>query len=329
MDEQFYYLYQTNGTLTSKNTSQRWTRFLLIFPKYPFTFYLEVLLLQPLYPFWSLRVHEPFQVRTHPAKEGIREKNIADRPLGWKYARQNGCRPPLHSVSHGLFGLGMIKETLTAARENRFLELVRSWHRAYGQTFEATVTGRSIIFTVEPKNVQTVLATKFEDFELGDYRKMAVRPLLGHGIFASDGDMWQRSRGLLLPHFVRDQVKDINVYETHVARLIENIPQDGSTVDLQDLFFRMVTASLRYPALLIADLFMARPSTPPRNSSLGSQSTRSPMSARPQRRPLPRIWSFLRTDWPRALGLDPSCHFTGTSGSPNPSLRHAVMLRGS
>lgn len=81
-----------------------------------------------------------------------------------------------------------------------------------------------------------MLALKFKDFELGDYRKMAFCPLLVHGIFASDGDMWQRSRPLLGPNFVRYQIADIDVYETHVFRIINHIQRDGSTIDLQDLF---------------------------------------------------------------------------------------------
>ncbi|KAJ5444033.1 Cytochrome monooxygenase himC [Penicillium daleae] len=46
--------------------------------------------------------------------------------------------------------------------------------------------GRQVVFTVEPKDVQTVLALKFKDFELGDYRNKAMRPLLGYGIFATE-----------------------------------------------------------------------------------------------------------------------------------------------
>ncbi|KAG2019378.1 hypothetical protein GB937_005292 [Aspergillus fischeri] len=131
---------------------------------------------------------------------------------------------------------------LAATREHRFLEQVRSWHRAYGTTFKATMIVRKAIFTVEPKNVQTVLALKFKDFELGEYRNRAVRPLLGYGIFSTDGSVWEHSRALLRPNFTRNQIADISVYETHVAHLIKQIPRDGSTVDLQDLFFRMVTA---------------------------------------------------------------------------------------
>ncbi|KAF3394002.1 Cytochrome P450 52A13 [Penicillium rolfsii] len=162
---------------------------------------------------------------------------------GWQYSRENGCKSPAHTVSHGLFGLGMVTEMLSAAKENRFLEQVRGWHRDYGATFKAKMISRRVIFTVEPKNVQTVLALKFKDFELGDYRNKAFRPLLGYGIFSTDGSQWEHSRALIRPNFTRNQISDINVYETHVKALIEMIPRDGSTVDMQDLFFRMTLDS--------------------------------------------------------------------------------------
>ena len=132
---------------------------------------------------------------------------------------------------------------LSAAKENRFLEHVRGWHRAYGVNFKAKMVGRHVVFTIEPKNVQTILALKFKDFELGDYRNKAMRPLLGYGIFSTDGSKWEHSRALIRPNFTRNQITDINVYETHVKALIERIPRDRSTVDMQDLFFRMVIHS--------------------------------------------------------------------------------------
>lgn len=44
---------------------------------------------------------------------------------------------------------------------------------------------------------------------------------------------------MLRPSFTRQQVGDIAIYERHVQHLLALIPRDGSTVDLQELFFRM------------------------------------------------------------------------------------------
>jgi cytochrome P450 len=180
----------------------------------------------------------------------------------------------LNTVSRGIGGFGMLWEMLSAARDHHFLELLLSWYREHGNTYKAKMVGRTIVFTIEPKNVQTVLALKFKDFELGSYRNNAFKPLLGQGIFASDGQIWEHSRALVRPNFVRNQITDIDIYETHVAKVIKLIPRDGSTVDLQDLFFRMVSSRLLsflvYPDLLTHVL---RPSTPQPSSSSESQST--------------------------------------------------------
>lgn len=82
-----------------------------------------------------------------------------------------------------------------------------------------------------------MLATNFKDWNLPDRRKAAFIPLLGQGIFATDGAAWQHSRDLLRPSFTRSLIGDLATFEDHVGRLIERIPRDGSTVDLQELFF--------------------------------------------------------------------------------------------
>lgn len=43
---------------------------------------------------------------------------------------------------------------------------------------------------------------------------------------------------MLRPNFVRTQIGDVEMFEKHVQHLIQAIPRDGSTVDLQVLFFR-------------------------------------------------------------------------------------------
>lgn len=92
--------------------------------------------------------------------------------------------------------------------------------------------------TIEPENVKTMLATNFKDWNLPDMRKDAFIPLFGRGIFTTDGAEWQHSRELLRPNFARSQVSDLEMLDGHVDSLLQAIPRDGSTVDLQDLFFR-------------------------------------------------------------------------------------------
>ena len=60
------------------------------------------------------------------------------------------------------------------------------------------------------------------------------------GIFATDGEQWHHSRQLLRPQFAKDRVSDLQTFETHTQKVITIIKEaKGSTIDVQDLFFRM------------------------------------------------------------------------------------------
>lgn len=69
--------------------------------------------------------------------------------------------------------------------------------------------------------------------------RSAFHASLGKGVFTTDGPFWAHSRSVLRPQFEKHQVSEISQFEPHVQRLFENIPTDGSTVDLQDLFHKL------------------------------------------------------------------------------------------
>ncbi|GAB7349248.1 hypothetical protein MBLNU459_g8405t2 [Dothideomycetes sp. NU459] len=96
---------------------------------------------------------------------------------------------------------------------------------------------------MEPENLKTVMALDFKKWGLGKRRIVCFRPLLGQGIFTTNGSEWQHSRNLLRPSFTRNQIADLDTFERHICHLVESIPRDGSTVDLQELFFRLTMDS--------------------------------------------------------------------------------------
>lgn len=64
----------------------------------------------------------------------------------------------------------------------------------FGDDFKTTRTsqrtqfeGTNALLTVEPANIQAMLATQFKDFELGAMRINQFYPVLGSSIFTSDG----------------------------------------------------------------------------------------------------------------------------------------------
>ena len=154
--------------------------------------------------------------------------------------RQFGCQSPAryHHLDP-LLGLDALWSTLRAARAKEFLPHVRRQYEKYGNTFSSRFLTYPVLNTIEPANIQSVLSTRFDDYEIGSRRREAFLPLLGRSIILLDGNEWEHSRARLRPTFKRSQVADLARFEVHLQRLIRAIPRDGSTVDLAKLFVRL------------------------------------------------------------------------------------------
>jgi cytochrome P450 len=156
-----------------------------------------------------------------------------------QFARSHACQPVAKSFNKEPFlGLDTIPSTLRARKQHKILERSCQLYRVYGNTFRLQELHRRAILTIEPENIKTVLSLKFQDYAIS-YRLPAFKPLLGEGIFDTDGDHWASSRALIRPSFTRDQIADLTTLEDLIQDLFRLLPRDGKTVvDLQDLFFR-------------------------------------------------------------------------------------------
>ena len=163
--------------------------------------------------------------------------------------KKHGCEPIKRNPDYNYFpnnviGYRTLIENLAGLREHNFLQSIRNRYIRHGSyTMVQRIIFTNMIQTIEPDNLKTMLALNFKDYGLGDRRTAAMIPLLGRGIFTTDGAAWQHSREMLRPNFTRSQVGDLTTFETHVGELIKNIPRNGSTVDLQELFFQLTMDS--------------------------------------------------------------------------------------
>lgn len=66
----------------------------------------------------------------------------------------------------------------------------------------------------------------------------ALIKFLGDGIFNVDGTTWSDARALLRPHFHKQRISDLHIFERHINTMISLLPKDGQTVDLQEWFYR-------------------------------------------------------------------------------------------
>lgn len=161
------------------------------------------------------------------------------------FKREKGCRPePRYPQKDKILGSDLFLENVKFAKQGGFLEMIkRRYARVGATTWSSRLPGQVFLQTIEPENVKAMLATQFKDFELPRIRKNAFAPIFGHGIFTTDGTEWETSRSLLRPNFNRAQVADLDLFEKHVSKVIARIPKDGSTVDLQTLFFMLTLDS--------------------------------------------------------------------------------------
>ena len=124
-------------------------------------------------------------------------------------------------------------------RGNRSATFKRQ-HEEFGATFQSMALGKTRIFTIDPDNARAIFSTSFEDWGVQPLRLAPWKPLLGAGVMDTDGPHWKYSRGMVQALFRREQIADLSSFDVHVDRLISLIPKDGSTVDMQPLFARLI-----------------------------------------------------------------------------------------
>ncbi|KAJ5886174.1 uncharacterized protein N7473_008848 [Penicillium subrubescens] len=158
-----------------------------------------------------------------------------------KLSKQLHCQPPAAGNS-GWLGIPGFLRLSKAVREKRWIDYMCDQFDIHGPTFTQRFLSRKLLTTIEPENVKAILATQFQDFCLGT-RHEQFYPLLGDGIFTLDGAGWTHARGLLRPQFTRDQVADLSMLDDHITHLINLIPKDRTSFDIQRLFFLLTLDS--------------------------------------------------------------------------------------
>ncbi|TGO52447.1 hypothetical protein BCON_0141g00190 [Botryotinia convoluta] len=156
-----------------------------------------------------------------------------------RFQTEHGCKP-VHRVPQRerIIGWDMYKIQVNSSKQKIRLKTGFERYRDNGHTFVLSMMGFNFYNTIEPENIKTLLSIKFKDYDLGG-RRVAFAPLLGEGIFTTDGAQWEHSRALVRPNFNKSQVADLNIFEKHVQILFSQIPRNGATFDLQTLFFKL------------------------------------------------------------------------------------------
>ena len=148
--------------------------------------------------------------------------------------------PPLYPQKVPYIGSDLSSVLDQARQDGVLASKLQQLFQTYGKTFQATIWGQKVLYTMEDANIQAVHTTEFRNFGAEPIRKTVNQGWMGDGIFVSDGAMWKHSRSLLKPMFSKGQYADLPSLDVHVNRLLALVPGDGVTVDLQPLFQRLV-----------------------------------------------------------------------------------------
>lgn len=104
-------------------------------------------------------------------------------------AKALGCQDAPNYPEGGWLGFGNIKEMQAADKIQAFPDMLidrqRKMSKLYGRecsTFKFSLLGQDIYFTSDPKNIQAMLATQFNDYYLGPARRNNMIVTLGDGI---------------------------------------------------------------------------------------------------------------------------------------------------
>ncbi|KAF7880338.1 uncharacterized protein EAF02_007184 [Botrytis sinoallii] len=149
--------------------------------------------------------------------------------------KEHGCEEPPKRSSKYPFGIDLFLDKMKNIKNHKHLESIMNHHNELGSTYTEESIGTTTIFTIDPQNLQTYYSTNFKDYGVYHLRKKAFSPLLGDGVFSTDGPFWEHSRALIRPTFTRYNVANFPAFEIHLQRFLKLIPRDGRTVNLSSL----------------------------------------------------------------------------------------------
>ncbi|KAL6004725.1 hypothetical protein ACLOJK_005280 [Asimina triloba] len=117
------------------------------------------------------------------------------------------------------------------------------------RTFRLLGLAQSEVFTADPRNIEHVLKTYFDDYNKGEHNHGIMRDLFGDGIFNSDGDGWRQQRKLASFEFSTRVLRDFSchVFRKNAVKLAGIIADLGATkqaFDIQDLLMKCTLDSI-------------------------------------------------------------------------------------
>ncbi|XP_051132465.1 cytochrome P450 704C1-like [Andrographis paniculata] len=105
------------------------------------------------------------------------------------------------------------------------------------------------VYTSDPRNVEHMLKTKFDNYGKGWYNHSMLKDLLGDGIFTVDGEKWLEQRKASSHEFSGKALRDTSgtVFKRNAVKLANIVLEASSSdqpLDIQDLFMKSTLDSI-------------------------------------------------------------------------------------
>ncbi|TAQ87734.1 hypothetical protein B7494_g3968 [Chlorociboria aeruginascens] len=145
-------------------------------------------------------------------------------------ARKLHCSTPIrYKHRDPVFGLDLFLKRVEAMKLGEWLTVDEHLFSTYGKTVLTNAFGKKQYVTMDSRNIQT------EKIGSAPMNHAVTVPLIGNGSLSTDVERWKRSRQLVNPIFTRAQVLELSTFEIYVRRMLDLVPPDGSTIDMQRL----------------------------------------------------------------------------------------------
>jgi cytochrome P450 len=126
--------------------------------------------------------------------------------------------------------------------------------RTYGDAASFHFGPFPLLFVNTPELVHGVLVEHAHDMDVGDVRRKAFQPVIGNGLFVSEGELHRRQRKAMAPAF---QPRHIKTYADTMVRYAERAQadwQDGTALGINRTMIH-ITMSIIGKVLFDADVF--------------------------------------------------------------------------
>ena len=123
-----------------------------------------------------------------------------------------------------------------------------------GSVGRASFQGRHVLIASGPEPIHEILVEKAKAFRKWPLIRLVLYPLIGDGLFTSEGLAWRTQRRIMAPIFRHEQIASFAECMTEVANRSASTMRDGATVPVADETTR-IAMSIVGKALFDADTF--------------------------------------------------------------------------